>query len=76
MLRFDFNFTNDEASALLPYLRAARANASKDMTKGESVIVHDNSAKAYNALQRIIVPMQQHFEKIAKRQFKRSGPRG
>ena len=65
VLRFNFNFTNDEARALLPYLRAARANASKDMMKGESVMVHDSSAIAHNALQRIIMPMQKHFEKQA-----------
>ena len=69
MLRFNFNYTNDEARALLPYLRAARANASKDMTKGDSVMVHDSSAIAYNALQRIISSIQQHFDKVAKRKL-------
>ncbi len=69
MLRFHFNFTNDEARALLPYLRAARANASKDMTKGQDVMVHDNSAIAYNALQRIILPIHRHFDKVAKRKL-------
>lgn len=65
MLKFDFNFTNDEARALLPYLRAARANAARDMAKGENVIVHDSSATAHNALQRIIAPIQRHFDKQA-----------
>lgn len=65
MLKFTFNYTNDEARALLPYLRAARANASKDMTKGSDVMVHDSSAIAHNALQRIIAPIQRHFDKLA-----------
>jgi len=71
MLKFDFNYTNDEARALLPYLRAARANASKDMMKGDTVLVQDNSAIAHNALQRIIMPLQRHVEKAY---FKRKRP--
>lgn len=64
MLKFNFNFTNDEARALLPYLRATRANASKDMSKGDNVMVHDVSAIAHNALQRIITPMQHHLVEV------------
>ena len=60
-----FNFTKEAARALLPYLRAARANACRDMVKGENVMVHDSSAIAHNALQRIIAPVQRHLDKTA-----------
>ncbi len=72
-MKFDFNFTNNETRALLPYLRAARANASKDMTKGENVTAHDSSAIAYNALQRIIMPLYNHEVKIAQGRVRKRG---